>query len=177
MNIKWTYSAPPPRTYTPAKEMQFSIIKEKYLGIWSAISSKLSDGLIGVLSNNRDGAKVKWPVESLTHRNTRPPRRCRWRSADFFRLFSCSRCRLCRRKKNMDILCVTVYIVSYYPSLFSKASSNKIRLAYLLWTLNEHPYSIIKKASKKQELVKQWNETIKHFCSKCMLRDSCCDSC
>lgn len=77
-----------------------------YLGICSAISSRLSDGLIGVFSNSRDGASVRWPVESLTQRNTLPPRRCRWRccSADFLRLFSCSRCRLCRRKKNIDML-------------------------------------------------------------------------
>lgn len=82
------------------------ITPQLYLGICSAISSKLSDGLIGVFSNKRDGASVRCPVESLTHRNTLPPRRCRWRccSADFFRLFSCSRCRLCRRKKNIDML-------------------------------------------------------------------------
>lgn len=83
-----------------------------HLGICSAISSRLSDGLIGVFSNSRDGASVKWPVESLTHRNTFPPRRCLCRcSADFLRLFSCSRCRLCSRKKNMDILCGDCWVL------------------------------------------------------------------
>lgn len=79
--------------------------KKPYLGIWSAISSKLSDGFIGVFSKRRDGANVKLFVESLFVRNTLAPRRCRWRCcADFLRLFSCSRCKLCNRKKNIDIL-------------------------------------------------------------------------
>lgn len=78
----------------------------RYLGICSAISSKLSDGLTGVFSNSRDGANVRWPAPSLLLRKTLAPRRCRCRccSADFFRLFSCSRCKLCSRKKNIDIL-------------------------------------------------------------------------
>lgn len=60
---------------------------------------------MGVFSNKRDGANVKWWPVSLSLRNTLAPRRCRWRCwTDFFRLFSCSRCKLCNRKKNIDIL-------------------------------------------------------------------------
>lgn len=85
---------------------QWINLNKIYLGICSAISSKLSDGFIGVFSNRRDGAKVKWPVVSLSLRKTLAPRRCRCRcwATDFFRLFSCSRCKLCSRKKNIDIL-------------------------------------------------------------------------
>lgn len=83
-----------------------------HLGIWRAISSRLSEGLIGVRSKRREGAKVRWPVESLTHLNTLAPLRwrCCWRccSTRFLRLFSSARCRLCNRKKNIDILRVVV---------------------------------------------------------------------
>lgn len=34
-------------------------LEYKYLGICKAISSKLSDGLMGVFSKSRDGANVK----------------------------------------------------------------------------------------------------------------------
>jgi len=62
---------------------------------------------MGVRSKRREGARVRWPVESLTHLKTLAPLRCRcWRccSTRFLRLFSSARCRLCNRKKNIDIL-------------------------------------------------------------------------
>lgn len=75
------------------------------LGICRAISSKLSLGFIGVFSNSLDGA-VRWlKSPRLTRRNTLAPRRSRWRSSIFFFfLFASSRCKLCSRKKNIDIL-------------------------------------------------------------------------
>lgn len=75
-----------------------------YLGICSAISSKLSLGFIGVFSNSLDGAvRCVLKSERLTRLNTFAPRRCR-NSIFFFFLFASSRCKLWRRKKNIDIL-------------------------------------------------------------------------
>lgn len=74
-----------------------------YLGIWSAISSRLSLGFIGVFSNSREGA-VKWLRSArLTRRKTLAPLLW-WSSAFLLFLFASSRWRLWRRKKNIDIL-------------------------------------------------------------------------
>lgn len=95
-------------THSPALGTQLKWLENTHLGICSAISSRLSDGLIGVRSKRREGASVRWPVESLTHLKTLAPRRwrCCWRccSTRFLRLFSSARWRLCKRKKNIDIL-------------------------------------------------------------------------
>lgn len=90
-----------------ARFQTFAVRSMGYLGICSAISSKLSLGFIGVFSNSLDGAvRCVLKSERLTRLNTFAPRRCR-NSIFFFFLFASSRCKLWRRKKNIDILHVT----------------------------------------------------------------------
>lgn len=92
----------------------------------SAISSRLSEGVSGVRSNSRLGARVRLD-RSIPH--PVPPLRRRLR-------FSSSRRRLCKRKKNTDILATNIKDFHYgYSSKYLKRARlvGVVKELYLHW--------------------------------------------